>query len=67
MGFQVCMGAAMQCSFGAAPSNLVVLPINRIGCPVPAARLPALVTSAAQLCRFSGMRVAFSPSGERHK
>ena len=26
---QVCMGAMMQCSFGLAPSSLVVLPINR--------------------------------------
>ncbi len=29
MPLQVCMGAMMQCSFGAAPSSLVVLPINR--------------------------------------
>ncbi|HUI76470.1 MAG TPA: DUF4280 domain-containing protein [Bryobacteraceae bacterium] len=29
MPMQVCMGAMMQCSFGAAPSSLVVLPINR--------------------------------------
>jgi hypothetical protein len=27
---QVCMGAQMMCSFGMAPSNLVVLPINRV-------------------------------------
>lgn len=27
---QVCMGASLQCSFGAAPSNLVVLPTNRV-------------------------------------
>src|SRR5215469_60692 len=26
---QVCMGAVMQCSFGMAPSSLVVLPANR--------------------------------------
>ena len=26
---QVCMGAQMMCTFGMAPSNLVVLPINR--------------------------------------
>jgi len=26
---QVCMGAMMQCSFGVAPSSLVVLPLNR--------------------------------------
>jgi hypothetical protein len=28
MGMQVCMGASLQCSFGAAPSSLVVLPQN---------------------------------------
>lgn len=27
---QVCMGAMMSCSFGAAPSSLVVLPQNRV-------------------------------------
>jgi hypothetical protein len=26
----VCMGATLQCSFGAAPSKLVVLPLNRV-------------------------------------
>lgn len=30
MPMQVCMGAMMQCSFGVAPSSLVVLPINRV-------------------------------------
>ena len=30
MPMQVCMGAQMMCSFGMAPSNLVVLPINRV-------------------------------------
>ncbi|TAF35493.1 MAG: DUF4280 domain-containing protein [Cytophagales bacterium] len=30
MGQQVCMGAMMTCSFGAAPSSLVVLPANRV-------------------------------------
>jgi hypothetical protein len=28
MPMQVCMGAVMQCSFGLAPSSLVVLPTN---------------------------------------
>ena len=27
---QVCMGASMMCSFGMAPSSLVVLPKNRV-------------------------------------
>jgi len=30
MAQQVCMGAMMTCSFGAAPSSLVVLPANRV-------------------------------------
>jgi Domain of unknown function (DUF4280) len=30
MGQQVCMGAMMQCSFGVAPSSLMVLPKNRV-------------------------------------
>ena len=30
MGQQVCMGAMIQCSFGAAPSSLIVLPMNRV-------------------------------------
>ena len=30
MGMQVCAGAMMQCSFGVAPSSLVVLPANRV-------------------------------------
>lgn len=30
MPLQCCMGAMMKCSFGAAPSSLVVLPTNRV-------------------------------------
>ena len=30
MPLQVCMGAQMMCSFGAAPSKLVVLPSNAV-------------------------------------
>lgn len=30
MPFQVCMGAQMKCSFGMAPSALVVLPKNKV-------------------------------------
>jgi hypothetical protein len=30
MPLQVCMGAMMQCSFGMAPSSLVVLPVNMV-------------------------------------
>ncbi len=39
MGFQVCMGAAMQCTGGVAPSSLVVLPVGRPLCPAPAATI----------------------------
>ena len=30
MGQQVCMGAMMQCSFGVAPSSLIVTPENKV-------------------------------------
>ncbi|MGJ7530152.1 DUF4280 domain-containing protein [Variovorax sp. GB1P17] len=30
MGLHVCMGATLQCSFGAAPSSLVVLPVSGV-------------------------------------
>jgi Domain of unknown function (DUF4280) len=39
MGIQVCMGATLQCSFGAAPSSLVVLPVNRVMRGTPAANI----------------------------
>jgi hypothetical protein len=34
---QVSMGATLQCSFGMAPSTLVVLPVNRVLCEGPTA------------------------------
>lgn len=30
MPMQVCMGASMMCTFGVAPSSLVVLPTNKV-------------------------------------
>lgn len=37
---QVCMGAMMQCTFGVAPSSLIVLPENRVlTSKVPAATI----------------------------
>lgn len=39
MGFQVCMGAMLQCSFGAAPSSLVVLPDKAVLTAVPDANI----------------------------
>ena len=39
MAIQVCMGATLQCSFGAAPSSLVVLPANRTMTMTPAATI----------------------------
>jgi hypothetical protein len=35
----VCMGAMLQCSFGAAPSSLVVLPANGVLTGTPAATI----------------------------
>jgi hypothetical protein len=39
MGMQVCMGAMMQCSFGVAPSSLVVLPANKVLTATPDANI----------------------------
>lgn len=39
MGLQVCMGAMMCCSFGMAPSSLVVLPTNKVVGATPAANI----------------------------
>ncbi|HEY0018583.1 MAG TPA: DUF4280 domain-containing protein [Longimicrobium sp.] len=39
MSVQVCMGATLKCSFGAAPSTLVVLPVNRVLTGTPAANI----------------------------
>jgi Domain of unknown function (DUF4280) len=39
MGLQVIMGAMLQCSFGVAPSSLVVLPANKVMSGTPAANI----------------------------
>jgi hypothetical protein len=39
MAIQVCMGAMLQCSFGVAPSSLVVLPSNNTLTTTPAATI----------------------------
>ena len=39
MGMQVCMGAMLQCSFGAAPSALSVLPANKVLTVTPDANI----------------------------
>ncbi len=39
MAIHVCMGATLQCSFGAAPSSMVVLPVNCVMTGVPAANI----------------------------
>ena len=39
MGMQVCLRATMMCSFGVAPSTLVVLPENRTLTGTPAATI----------------------------
>jgi len=39
MGMQVCMGAMLQCSFGAAPSTLAVLPANAVLTATPDANI----------------------------
>jgi hypothetical protein len=39
VALQVCMGAMVQCSFGAAPGTLVVLPVNRVLTQTPDANI----------------------------
>ncbi|HYR10450.1 MAG TPA: DUF4280 domain-containing protein [Longimicrobium sp.] len=39
MSMQVCMGASIKCSFGAAPASLMVLPTNRVLTGTPAASI----------------------------
>jgi hypothetical protein len=39
MALQVCMGATLQCSFGAAPSTLAVLPANLVQTQTPDANI----------------------------
>lgn len=39
MALQVCMGATMKCSFGAAPSALIVLPTNKVLTQTPDANI----------------------------
>ena len=39
MGTQVVMGAMLQCSFGVAPSTLIVLPQNHVMATTPAANI----------------------------
>jgi hypothetical protein len=39
MAFEVCMGAMLQCNFGAAPGSLVVLPANAVLTGTPAANI----------------------------
>ena len=39
MAMAVCMGAMMQCSFGAAPSSLVVLPAHQVLTGTPTATI----------------------------
>lgn len=39
MGFCVCHGAMMSCSFGMAPSTLVVLPKNKVVSTTPIANI----------------------------
>ncbi|MDX2178067.1 MAG: DUF4280 domain-containing protein [Bryobacteraceae bacterium] len=39
MAIATCMGGLLQCSFGVAPSSLVVLPVSRVLTQTPAANI----------------------------
>jgi len=59
MGIQVCMGAMMQCSFGVAPSSLIVLPANRVMAGGPPA---ATIMDNAPLVNILPFGMCNSPS-----
>lgn len=58
MGIQVCMGAGLQCSFGMAPSSLVVLPANAVMTGTPA----ATITDNAPIVNVPPFGMCQSPS-----
>lgn len=59
MGIQVCMGAMMQCSFGVAPSSLVVLPTNCVLAGGPPA---ATIMDYAPIVNIPPFGMCSSPS-----
>jgi hypothetical protein len=54
----VCMGALLQCSFGAAPGPLSVLPVNRVLTGTPA----ATITDSIPLVNIPSFGMCSSPS-----
>jgi hypothetical protein len=59
MGIQVCMGALMQCSFGVAPSSLVVLPTSQVLAGGPPA---ATIMDYAPIVNIPPFGMCSSPS-----
>lgn len=53
----VCMGALLQCSFGAAPAPLSVLPVNRVLTGTPA----ATIMDSIPLVNISSFGMCSSP------
>ncbi|WP_035375460.1 DUF4280 domain-containing protein [Pseudoduganella violaceinigra] len=58
MGCQVCAGAVMQCSFGAAPATLAVLPANGVLTGTPA----GTIMDFAPIVNIPPFGVCSSPS-----
>jgi hypothetical protein len=54
----VCMGALLQCSFGAAPAPLSVLPVNRVLTGTPA----ATITDSIPFVNIPSFGTCSSPS-----
>ena len=59
MSIQVCMGAMMQCSFGVAPSSLVVLPTSQVMAGGPPA---ATIMDNAPIVNIPPFGMCNSPS-----
>ena len=61
MGFAVCGGAVCACTFGMAPSTLVVTPEGKVTTSMPIARKPALNQSSKCMCSWGGVISITSP------
>ena len=58
MGQQVCAGAMLACSFGAAPGTLAVLPANNVTTAVP----DATIMDSKPIVNIASFGMCMSPS-----
>jgi hypothetical protein len=58
MAIQVCGGAGLMCTFGAAPSTLTVLPVNRVTTGTP----DATIMDMQPMANIAPFAMCLSPS-----